>query len=119
MTNLDNIGGEKNKKKLNKTAKEIAEFINQTIKKQIDKEIEKETIKQTTYASTEKKNAQKDMAVLDSVISEYLQNFMVIGFDLQGNKLTMFHAKNALEKDAILEHLRSVVMNLVNGENSI
>ena len=117
MNKLDNIDGDKtgkNKKKLDKTAKEIAEFINQTIQKQIVKEVEKETMQ--PYVSNEKKQIQKDIAILDSTVSEFLQNFMIIGFDLYGNRVTIFHAKNTLERDAILEHLRSIIMNLVNGE---
>jgi len=116
MNDTDNIDSENidKKKKLDDKSKALSDFINKTIKKQFEKEIKKETI--SPQELIERKQVQKDVNVLNSVIEEYLQSFMIIGFDIQGRKITLFHAKTEMERDALLEHLRSTVMRVIMNE---
>src|SRR5947209_17232597 len=54
------------------------------------------------YAASEQfSNAilNRDMGVLESVISEYLKTFVIIGYDINGDKISITHASFAQEFD--------------------
>ncbi len=55
----------------------------------------------------------RDLGVLESVVSEYLKTFMVIGYTMDGSKISIFHANNPQESDSIIEHARGTLMNLL------
>lgn len=73
----------------------------------------KEQISQTTIA---RKQVHGDLKVLDAVIAEYLKCFIVLGYDLEGHKLVISHATNQIEKDALTEHLKGLMMRMVLNE---
>jgi hypothetical protein len=39
---------------------------------------------------------------------------MVLGYDLNGEKVCIMNAKNATDKDALIEHLRSTLVGILN-----
>ena len=103
-------------KKPNPSDKEIEKLLNKFLKKQ-SKEFEGEITGEITAENRpERKQIQRDVAQLDYIVSEYLQNFIILGYDLEGRKLSLFHAKNEAEKDALLEHLRVTVMKWIMGD---
>lgn len=55
----------------------------------------------------------RDMGVLESVISEYLKTFIVIGYDINGDKITITHATNVQEYDSIVEHARGTLLTVL------
>ena len=55
----------------------------------------------------------RDMGVLEAVISEYLKTFVIIGYDINGDKISITHATSAQEYDSIVEHARGTLMQML------
>lgn len=58
----------------------------------------------------------KDLEHLDTVVSEFLKTFMVLGYDLNGEKVFIMHATNPHDKDALVEHLRTTLLGIINPQ---
>lgn len=58
----------------------------------------------------------KDLEHLDTMVSEYLKAFMVLGYDLNGEKVFIMHATNPQDKDALVEHLRTTLLGIINAQ---
>lgn len=58
----------------------------------------------------------KDLEHLDTVVSEFLKAFMVLGYDLNGEKVFIMHATNPHDKDALVEHLRTTLLGIINPQ---
>jgi len=59
----------------------------------------------------------KDLEHLDSVVSEFLKAFMVLGYDLNGEKAFIMHATNPNDRDALVEHLRTTLLGIINAQS--
>jgi hypothetical protein len=59
----------------------------------------------------------KDLEHLDSVVSEFLKTFMVLGYDLNGEKVFIMHATNPHDRDALVEHLRTTLLGIINAQS--
>lgn len=57
----------------------------------------------------------KDLEHLDGIVQEFLSSYLILGYDINGEKVTITHARNPQDKDALVEHLRSTFINTVNG----
>ncbi len=68
-------------------------------------------------AANVRQNKLKDLYSLDAVVSEYLQSFMILGYDINGERVCITHAENISARDALIEHLRSTFFNVMNGNN--
>ena len=55
----------------------------------------------------------RDLDLLESVISEYLKTFVVLGYDLSGEKIQIMHANNPQEFDSMLEHVRGSLLTIL------
>ena len=58
----------------------------------------------------------KDLEHLDTVVSEFLKTFMVLGYDLNGEKVFVMHATNPHDRDALVEHLRTTLLGIINAQ---
>lgn len=58
----------------------------------------------------------KDLEHLDNVASEFLKTFMILGYDLNGEKAFIMHATNPHDKDALVEHLRTTLLGIINAQ---
>ena len=58
----------------------------------------------------------KDLEHLDSVASEFLKAFMILGYDLNGEKAFIMHATNPHDRDALVEHLRTTLLGIINAQ---
>lgn len=58
----------------------------------------------------------KDLEQLDTVITEYLNTFMLLGYDLNGEKVLIMHATNPHDRDALVEHLRTTLLGIINPQ---
>jgi len=66
-----------------------------------DEEVEnilKDTLKK--YKERKKIN-QENAAVVGSIIEEYLQSFLLIGYNYNGDMITYSHASNQIQADAV------------------
>jgi hypothetical protein len=57
---------------------------------------------------TENKVTIRDLNILKSQISEYLDVFITIGYNPKGERIVIQHFKNARDRDAIMEFLKTV-----------
>ena len=67
----------------------------------------------TTYTDKAK---EKDLDHLNHIMEEYLKCYMVLGYDLNGEKICIMTAHNAADRDALIEHLRSTLVGILNQE---
>lgn len=58
----------------------------------------------------------KDLEHLDTVASEFLKAFMILGYDLNGEKAFIMHATNPHDRDALVEHLRTTLLGIINAQ---
>lgn len=58
----------------------------------------------------------KDLEQLDTVITEYLNTFMLLGYDINGEKVVIMHATNPHDRDALVEHLRTTLLGIINPQ---
>ena len=65
----------------------------------------------TAYTSNAK---EKDLEHLNAMIEEYLKCYMVLGYDLNGEKICIMNAHSSSEQDALIEHLRSTLVDILN-----
>jgi hypothetical protein len=63
-----------------------------------------------------KQHKVKDLEHLDIMVSEFLKTFMVLGYDLNGEKVFIMHATNPHDKDALVEHLRTTLLGIINAQ---
>lgn len=58
----------------------------------------------------------KDLEHLDTMVSEFLNVFMILGYDMNGEKVFIMHATNPHDKDALVEHLRTTLLGIINAQ---
>jgi len=51
----------------------------------------------------------QDTQCLASIAEEYMKCFLILGYDLHGDKITIVNANNAQDQDALVEHLISTI----------
>jgi hypothetical protein len=59
------------------------------------------------------KMLEEDMKNLEAHVGEFLKNFIIIGYDLAGEKIQMLHANNAQEYDSLIECARGSLLTLM------
>jgi len=68
-------------------------------------------------AAQMKQHKVKDLEHLDGVVSEFLKAFMILGYDLNGEKAFIMHATNPHDRDALVEHLRTTLLGIINAQS--
>jgi hypothetical protein len=68
-------------------------------------------------AAQMKQHKVKDLEHLDGVASEFLKAFMILGYDLNGEKAFIMHATNPHDRDALVEHLRTTLLGIINAQS--
>lgn len=62
-----------------------------------------------------KQSKVKDLEHLDHIAEEFLKAYMILGYDLNGEKIFIMHAANPHDKDALVEHLRTTLLGLIGN----
>ena len=57
----------------------------------------------------------KNIHTLTSMVSEFLNAFIIIGYDFKGNAQNLIHAKNQMDADALTAALNKFLFNSQNG----
>jgi hypothetical protein len=65
--------------------------------------------------TTLKQNKLKDLEHLSNICEEFLRAYVILGYDLNGEKVHIMHAKNHHDKDALIEHIRSTLIGMLNS----
>ena len=68
-------------------------------------------------AAQMKQHKVKDLEHLDSLTSEFLKAFIILGYDLNGEKAFIMHATNPNDRDALVEHLRTTLLGIINAQS--
>jgi hypothetical protein len=55
----------------------------------------------------------KDLEHLDHIAEEYLNSYMILGYDINGEKISIMHAETPHDRDALVEHLRTTLLNFL------
>ena len=71
-------------------------------------------LKQTELDKKKQEKTLQDFKILESLTSEYLKSFLIIGYTLDGHKILIGHAPTPQEHDALVEHLRQTFIRTVN-----
>ena len=50
----------------------------------------------------------RDLSILKTAITEFLDVFLLFGYDLKGNRVIIQNFKNARDRDAIMEFLKTI-----------
>jgi hypothetical protein len=58
----------------------------------------------------------KDLEHIDAIVTEFLKSFMILGYDLNGEKVFIMHATNPHDRDALVEHLRTTLLGIINSQ---
>jgi hypothetical protein len=58
----------------------------------------------------------QDLEHLDGMVSEFLKSFMILGYDLNGEKTFIMHATTPNDRDALVEHLRTTLLGIINAQ---
>jgi hypothetical protein len=64
-----------------------------------------------------KKHRVNELEHLDALVSEFLGTFMILGYDINGEKMLIMHATNPHDRDALVEHLRTTFIGIINSNN--
>lgn len=62
----------------------------------------------TRKNQSENKIEERDYYLLKSVITEYLDSFMLFGYSMKGERIIVQHAQSPRDKDAIMEFLKTI-----------
>jgi hypothetical protein len=52
----------------------------------------------------------RDMSVLKRQVSEYLDSFLIFGYNLEGDRIIIQHFKNAKDRDAVMEFFKTIFL---------
>lgn len=91
--------------------------VSTNIQKQINDVIE-QAFARFYLSSRDKQNKMSDLQHLDAIVAEYLQSFMILGYDINGERICITHAATPAARDSLIEHLRSTFLNIMNNPNN-
>jgi len=87
-----------------------------------DAELRKSLDKWVRDNQDESQITERDYTLLKSVITEYLDSFMLFGYNTQGERIIIQHAKTPKDRDAVMEFLKTIFIqqqqtNFLDVEN--
>lgn len=71
-------------------------------------ELQKSLDKWSKESDAENKIAIRDLTVLKNIITEYLDTFMLFGYNTDGERIVIQYFNTPRDKDAILEFLKTI-----------
>jgi len=52
----------------------------------------------------------RDLGILKGIVSEYLDTFLMFGYNVNGDRIILQNFKNARDRDAIMEFLKTIFL---------
>lgn len=89
--------------------------IGDPIVKQYIKELFEVEIKEQLKYNDMIKRRKIDTDQIKSLLSEYLDSYIVIGYDIKGARVVFDSAKTDKQMDALIENLRSLFYKIMSG----
>jgi hypothetical protein len=75
-----------------------------------DAELRKSLDKWAKENQSENSIEERDYHLLKSVITEYLDSYILFGYDTKGERIVVQHANNSRDQDAIMEFLKTLFL---------
>ena len=100
----------KNTKMPSLSSSQISEMDEMTVKvfdELNKKELEKSLDRWLKANSDRNSIAIRDLSLLKSIITEYLDTFILFGYNIDGERIILQHYTNAKDRDAIMEFLKT------------
>jgi hypothetical protein len=85
--------------------KEVADKIFGEVNK---KELEKSLDRWLKENNSKTAIAMRDLGLLKAIISEYLDTFIVFGYNIDGERIILQHYTSSKDRDAIMEFLKTI-----------
>ena len=83
----------------------------------IEKVLQDEHIQDEIHIeATKRLNTEESIKSVKAILSEYFDSFMVLGYDVDGDRLIVKHTKTDRDDDSMLEMLRYVFMTMLQKE---
>jgi len=98
----NNIKIERNDSQEELTRKVFDAISNVELQKSIDKWM-KENRKENQISM-------RDLGILKGIVSEYLDTFLMFGYNVNGDRIILQNFKNARDRDAIMEFLKTIFL---------
>lgn len=76
-----------------------------------------EIVEESTVEATKRIDTKESVRVLKNILSEYFDSFMIMGYDVNGERTVVRSAKNDKDDDAAIELLRFVLLRMINKGN--
>ncbi len=86
---------------MNAVAKKIFDEVN-------NKELQKSLDRWLKEHQSQRAVAMRDLELLKSITSEYLESFIVFGYTLDGERVILQNYQKARDRDAIMEFLKTI-----------
>jgi hypothetical protein len=90
------------------TAAVLEEVRNNIFKSINDAELQKSLDTWVKENQTQHNIQERDYLLLKSVITEYLDSYILFGYDTTGERIIVQHANNSRDRDAIMEFLKTI-----------
>ena len=65
--------------------------------------------------ASKKMDSEDALKTVKSTLSEYLNAYIFLGYDINGTRIVVKHTESDLYEDSIIELLRFVFMRIING----
>jgi hypothetical protein len=113
---------DKTKKRLEKDSKPVSVGMDFTSLVQSilsDPEIQQnlEIVQESSIEATKRIDTKESVRVLKNILSEYFDSFMIMGYDVNGERTVVRSTKNDKDDDAAIELLRFVLLRMINKGN--
>ena len=73
-----------------------------------NKELQKSLDRWLKENQTQNAITMRDLGLLKSIITEYLDTFILFGYNLEGERIILQHYVKAKDRDAIMEFLKTI-----------
>jgi hypothetical protein len=97
------------------TAKIIEEVKNNIFNSINDAELQRSLDKWTKENRTEQVIVERDFMVLKSLITEYLDSYILFGYNPAGERVIVQHANTPKDRDAVMEFLKTIFIQQQNN----
>jgi hypothetical protein len=92
------------------TAAVLEEVRNNIFNSINDAELQKSLDVWVKENQTQNNIQERDYLLLKSVITEYLDSYILFGYDTKGERIIVQHANNSRDRDAIMEFLKTIFL---------
>jgi hypothetical protein len=103
--------GHNNKKKMKRISSKSEEKITPLDRSQINELLSESIHNYVVKLKKDSKEIEEIVSLINSYVSEFLEAFMLLGYDMRGNPICIHHANNQKDADALNSLLNRILFN--------